>query len=148
MGKNNFDFLRLLFATFVIITHSYPLSGTIECDWLCEITNSKMLFSYLGVRGFFIISGYLIFQSLLRSKGLVDYYWKRFLRLFPALLLVLLLTVILAPLVYDSNVSYLSNPSIYSYVYKNMSLYRLQYTIPGVFENNIYFSSFAEMNDL
>ncbi|GAB3711805.1 acyltransferase family protein [Flavobacterium koreense] len=141
MGKNNFDFLRLLFATFVIITHSYPLSGNIECDWLCEITNSKMLFSYLGVRGFFIISGYLIFQSLLRSKGLVDYYWKRFLRLFPALLVVLLLTVILAPLVYDSNVSYLSNPSIYSYVYKNMSLYRLQYTIPGVFENNIYGSA-------
>jgi peptidoglycan/LPS O-acetylase OafA/YrhL len=136
--KNNFDFLRLLFAVFVIVSHSYPLSGSKTCDWLCDVTNGKVEFSYIGVKGFFIISGYLIFQSLLRSKNLVDYFWKRFLRLFPALLIVLLLTIILAPIVYESNVYYFENKSIYSYIYKNFSLFRLQYGIPGVFERNIY----------
>lgn len=81
MHKNNFDFLRLLFAFFVIITHSFSLSGLRECDALCKITPNHINLSYLGVRGFFIISGYLIFQSLVRSKGLIDYYWKRILRL-------------------------------------------------------------------
>lgn len=136
--NNNFDFLRLLFAIFVIVSHSYPLSASSSCDLLCLLTDQKLVFSYIGVSGFFIISGYLIFQSLLRSESLVDYFWKRFLRLFPALFVVLLLTILLAPIVYEGNVSYWSNKSSYSYFYKNLSLFRLQYSIKGVFENNVY----------
>lgn len=136
--QNNFDFLRLLFAVFVIISHSYPLSGSESCDWLCDLTNGKLLLSYIGVKGFFIISGYLIFQSLLRSKDWMDYFWKRFLRLFPALFVVLVLTAVFAIFVYEGTTFYFTNKSIYSYIYKNLSLFRLQYGIPGVFENNIY----------
>ena len=83
---NNFDFLRLLFAVWVIITHSYPLTGQPEQDLLWKITNGQTAFSYISVRGFFAISGYLIIQSLLRSNNLMDYYWKRILRIFPACL--------------------------------------------------------------
>ncbi|WP_213279602.1 hypothetical protein [Chryseobacterium indologenes] len=75
--SNNFDFLRLVFASLVIITHSYALSGATQGDPLSQLTNSQMEFSYLGVHGFFIISRYLIFKSLLRCKGLLDYYWKK-----------------------------------------------------------------------
>lgn len=89
---NNFDFLRLLLASFVIITHSYPLTGREEHDWLYQITNGQTLFSYIAVRGFFAISGYLIFQSMLQSKNIINYYWKRFLRIFPGLFIVLLLS--------------------------------------------------------
>ncbi|ESU20799.1 hypothetical protein FCR2A7T_11130 [Flavobacterium cauense R2A-7] len=139
LHNNNFDFLRLIFALFVIVSHSYPLSGIENCDALCELTNGQMHFSYIGIKGFFIISGYLIFQSLNRSKGIVDYYWKRVLRLFPALLVVLLLTILLAPLVYEnSTVSYFSNETVWSYFYNNLSLYRMQYAIDGVFEKNPY----------
>lgn len=136
--ENNFDFLRLLFAIFVTVSHSYPLSGSQSCDWLCELTKGKLLFSYIGVKGFFIISGYLIFQSLLRSKNWINYFWKRFLRLFPALLVVLILTVVFGVFVYEGNIFYFKNKSIYSYIYKNFSLFRLQYGISGVFENSIY----------
>jgi len=139
LHNNNFDFLRLIFALFVIVSHSYPLSGIENCDALCELTNGQMHFSYIGIKGFFIISGYLIFQSLNRSKGIIDYYWKRVLRLFPALLVVLLLTILLAPLVYENSaVSYLSNKTGWSYFYNNLSLYRMQYAIDGVFEKNPY----------
>ena len=61
MHKNNFDFLRLVFAVFVIITHSYSISGIKEIDILSQLTNGQTALSYVGVRGFFIISGYLIF---------------------------------------------------------------------------------------
>lgn len=135
---NNFDFLRLLFAIFVIITHSYPLSGDKGFDGLGAVTGGNLQFSYVGVKGFFIISGYLIFQSLLRSKSWVDYFWKRILRLFPALFIVLFLTVLLLPFVYDGTVCYYENKKVYSYVFRNLSLIKLQYSIPGVFEKNVY----------
>ena len=70
MHKNNFDFLRLLFAIFVVITHSYSLSRIDENGLIAQLTGGQTSFSYLGVAGFFIISGYLIFQSMLRSSSL------------------------------------------------------------------------------
>lgn len=134
--KNNFDFLRLLLASFVIITHAYPLSGLPECDWLCQLSGGQALLSKVGVEGFFILSGYLIYQSLVRSASLVDYFWKRSLRIFPALLLVLTLTVVLAAFVYEGAVPYWQNRSVWTYIPNNMLLYRTQYGIDGVFEHN------------
>jgi peptidoglycan/LPS O-acetylase OafA/YrhL len=142
MHKNNFDFLRLIFAVFVIITHSYPLSGIIEEDILFQITHGQTSLSYIGVRGFFVISGFLIFQSLLRSKSLTDYYWKRVLRLFPALFIVLLLTVLLGVFVYQgSPLDYFASKSVRTYIPNNLTLYSLQYHISGVFETNPYKSA-------
>ena len=50
---NNFDFLRLLFASVVIITHSFKLSGFKDQDWLSQITDNQLSFSYIGVRSIF-----------------------------------------------------------------------------------------------
>lgn len=133
--RNNFDFLRLLFALFVVITHSYPLSGVKECDLLCQYSYGQAQLSNIGLQGFFIISGYLVFQSLQRSKNVIDYYWKRIIRLFPALIVMLLFTVlIIAPMCYDNpSVSYWRNAEMYSYMSRNLSLYFIQYGIKGVF---------------
>ncbi len=126
----------MLFAGCVIVTHSYPLAGSQECDWLCQISNGQYTFSWIAVRGFFVISGYLIFQSLERSGDLADFYWKRILRLFPALAVVLILTVILGPFVYEHDTAYLLNKKVRTYIPNNLRLYRLQYDIPGIFDQN------------
>jgi peptidoglycan/LPS O-acetylase OafA/YrhL len=126
----------LLFAGCVIVTHSYPLAGSQECDWLCQVTNGQYTFSWIAVRGFFVISGYLIFQSLERSNDLADFYWKRILRLFPALAVVLILTVVLGPFVYENDTMYLLNKKVRTYIPNNLRLYRLQYDIPGIFDQN------------
>lgn len=136
MNKNNFDFLRLLFAFFVIITHSYSLSGLKECDILCQITPNHINLSYIGVRGFFIISGYLIFQSVMRSKGLIDYYWKRLLRLIPGLFVVLLLTVLLAQFIYHGSIPYWHNRHVLMYLPNNLTLFKTQMSFEGIFETN------------
>lgn len=134
--KNNFDFLRLAFAIFVLFTHCYALLGLGSGDWLSTFLNGQTTFSYLGVRGFFIISGFLIFQSLLRSRSLANYYWKRILRLFPALIVMLLLTFALLSFVYVGSGSYFEKTSPWTYVFNNLSLYNLQFSIVGVFDNN------------
>lgn len=138
MHRNNFDFLRLIFALSVVVTHAFPLSATNWTDPLGNWTHDQICLSYIGVRGFFIISGYLIFQSLERSRGLVDYFWKRALRLWPALAVVLGLTVVLGQFVYDAAVAgpYWSNPEVWSYFPRNITLYALQPKINGVFSTN------------
>ena len=137
MHRNNFDFLRLFFAILVVIHHCNPLSGTAEQDTLFYLTNGKISLTYIGVRGFFIISGFLIFQSLIRSKDLLDYFTKRLLRIYPALIAVLLFTVFACALAYNGSlINYFTNIKTWSYAIVNLSMVKGQSTIPGVFENN------------
>lgn len=139
---NNLNFLRLLFATFVLITHSFALTGEGDSDFIYQLTHKAYSLSYVGVSGFFIISGFLIFKSAERSKIVTGYLYKRFRRIFPALFVVLFLTAfILAPSIakVDLKNYYLSNIP-YLYVVNNIQLFlRIDSTcIPGVFVHNPY----------
>ncbi len=143
INGSNFDFLRIVFALFVIISHSYPISGIPEKEeWLLKITNNEISFSYLGVAGFFAISGYLVIQSLLRSKNLINYFMKRVLRIYPALLCVLTVTILLGVFVYHGSAKdYVENASVWTYVPYNLSLFKLQYSISGIFADNPFKNS-------
>ncbi len=119
MHKNNFDFLRLCFALFVLITHSYVLSGE-NNDGLNSLTNGQTNFSNIGLKGFFIISGYLIFESLIRSKNWLDYFGKRFLRIFPAYIVVLIFGFLIGLfLTHQQYGQYVTSKDSWSYIYQN-----------------------------
>lgn len=132
---NNFDFLRLLFASLVIVSHSYVLTDHPEL--LFQLTDGQVTFGALSVDVFFIMSGYLILTSLKFSKSPQSYLWKRLLRLFPGLFLLLLLSLLLLPVVY-TGANIFREPSFWTYLPNNLSLYRVQYFVNHVFENNIY----------
>jgi peptidoglycan/LPS O-acetylase OafA/YrhL len=133
IDENNFDFLRLLFAAFVVVTHSYFFTGYGDKDFLYSFTQGQTTLSYIGVRGFFIISGYLIFQSVQRSSSFNNYLWKRFLRLYPALFIALVFTVCICFFLYEGTLKqYLTNVDTWTYVTNNILLYNLQYGIKGV----------------
>ncbi|MFN8282455.1 MAG: acyltransferase [Chitinophagales bacterium] len=137
MHKNNFDFLRLTFALLVVVHHSFPLSGASEQDILYYATNGVLSFSYIGVRGFFVISGFLIFPSLMRSKNLVDYFVKRVLRIYPGLFVVLAITLFFCMFFYNGSMfSFFKMKETYTYIPVNLSLIKLQNYIPGVFGDN------------
>jgi peptidoglycan/LPS O-acetylase OafA/YrhL len=134
--QNNFDFLRILFAVFVLITHAYMFTGISDCDWLCQLSGGQTYFTDIAVKGFFIISGYLVYQSMQRSSSTIDYLWRRILRIYPGMIVVLLLTVCLGWLVYQGIVPYWQNRSVWTYVPYNLSLYIKQTVIEGVFQSN------------
>jgi len=141
MLNNNFNFLRLVFALLVVVSHSYSLAlgGTSPGDYLARLTNGQVSFSFIGLSGFFSISGYLVFQSLNRSKSLWDYFKKRILRIFPGLFTVLFLTLLLGYFVYDSDLkSYVSNASVWTYLPRNFFLLKSQFEIEGIFTKNPY----------
>lgn len=133
--KNNFDFLRLLFSSLVIFSHSFPLTKTDEV--LLKLTNNQVDFGSLSVDVFFIISGYLIFNSLKFSKTPVNYLFKRCLRLFPALFFMLVISLLILILVYTGDTIF-KQQDFYSYLPNNLSLYRIQYHVSNVFEGNPY----------
>lgn len=142
MRKNNFDFLRLLFASFVIITHSFVLLGLESFEPLSNLTQGQINFSFIGLRGFFIISGFLIYKSLESSFNMQDYIWKRVLRVFPALIFLGIITsFLIAPLLSKvSFVEYFSNKNIYLFLITSVSLFIKNdiKCLPGLFINNPY----------
>lgn len=132
---NNFDLLRILFAWFVIVSHSYVLNGVGESDLLGQLTDNYLILSFIGVKGFFVISGYLILQSLTRSKSVIDYLAKRMLRIFPGLIVLLMLTLLAIYFIYPhTELPYFLNPAIYKYFIGNTLLFMPHFYIPGVFE--------------
>lgn len=131
---NNYDLIRLLAACSVIISHSYIIIGLQEEDFLSKHTRSNICFSDLGVWTFFIISGFLITQSLDRSKNFLDFIWKRFIRIYPALIVVVLLSMfVLGPAITDYSLpDYFECPQLYRYGI-SASLIQMHFALPGVF---------------
>ncbi|QLL56891.1 acyltransferase family protein [Empedobacter falsenii] len=134
-SSNNFDFLRLIFASLVIVSHSFPLTG--KQEWFEVHTNGQFGLGSLSVNIFFVLSGYLIFISLKYSKTIKNYLWKRLLRLYPALIILVLVTMIILPIFYTGN-NIFSEASYRSYPHRVLSLYKVQYEVNHVFETNPY----------
>ena len=96
---NGFGFLRLLFASLVIVAHTPEIrDGNRSRELLTQVFHS-LSFGELAVDGFFVISGYLITCSYLQSRSLKDYMIQRVRRIFPGFLAAYLVCIlIVAPL--------------------------------------------------
>ncbi|MBX3489207.1 acyltransferase [Parvibaculum sp.] len=135
--NNNFDLIRIIAAACVLVSHSFPIAiGSGAGEPLAQWTGYSLGFISVGV--FFAISGYLITRSFDRRNDVRIFLLSRCLRIFPGLLFVLLATVIILGMVVTefSWTAFLSDSRSLAYVPRNLSLYALQYDLPGVFEEN------------
>jgi peptidoglycan/LPS O-acetylase OafA/YrhL len=128
--QNNFDALRLLGATLVIVGHSYVLTNNTPVPRLGGIPLQT-----LGVCIFFAVSGNLITASWRRDPNLRRFVQRRALRVFPALWVVIALTVLVLGPVFSSVAlpDYFTSSSTWTYL--SGALLVPQYTLPGVFES-------------
>ncbi|MEO6838356.1 MAG: acyltransferase [Ginsengibacter sp.] len=136
-SANNITLLRHFAAFFVLISHSYDLTGNFDNEFLRKISGQSISFSRIGLIIFFFISGFLITQSLVSSTSIRQFIWKRFLRIYPALIMLMVLTVfILGPVFTSLPVKqYFSSPETWEYFF-GTSLIRLRFVLPGVFDGN------------
>lgn len=86
---NNFDLIRLFAATQVLAIHVVEHMGGDVHNFVRDLADR-----FPGVPIFFAISGFLISQSFERSKGVPDYFFRRCLRIYPALYACLAFTVL------------------------------------------------------
>ncbi len=141
--SNNFDLLRMLAAVCITFTHSYNLIGLNNEEPLMKASSGRYDFSFIGLCIFFSISGYLIAKSACTSTSILNYCWKRFLRIQPLLILVCVLTIfVLGPLFTSlSSKDYFTNISTWTYWRNIFPATGVQFTLPGVFTTNIVESS-------
>jgi len=90
---NNFDLLRLLAALQVVIGHS--LEHLQINDGFVFFIYNNLLKYFPGVPIFFFLSGFLIFWSFDRNQDLKNYFKNRLYRIYPALWVCFILTLIL-----------------------------------------------------
>lgn len=137
---NNFDALRLLAAASVIFSHSFLVAqGTQDREPLIRLTGNQSILGLCGVFVFFAISGFLVTQSWERTGSTPRYLLKRCLRIFPGLIVALVLSAfVLAPIVTTLPPgSYFARPEPYRYVASNALLSVKAHELPGVlFANN------------
>ncbi len=88
-GRNALNFLRLCFALLVIFSHSIILGG-----YRSETLWGHGTLGDIAVDAFFAVSGFLIAASATRN-GALRYLWQRFLRIFPAFWVCLVVTALL-----------------------------------------------------
>lgn len=133
--QNAIGFLRLLLAIFVVIQHSFALLN--QSDPLTTLNLSN--FGAIGVDSFFILSGFLITSSWLRSKSIINYLWRRVLRIFPAFWVCITITALLiAPIMAflsskEINLSFVYNQL--TYIFKNFGLIINQPDISNLTDN-------------
>ncbi len=132
---NNLNLIRMLAALAVLVSHAWPITmGPDAAQPLRELVGFEL--GTMAVFAFFAISGFLVTRSFERQPSIRTWVLARMLRIFPALLVVLLLTaLVLGPAVTSLTWrDYFSDPSVFSYVLKNLLLVAPQHTLPGVFE--------------
>jgi peptidoglycan/LPS O-acetylase OafA/YrhL len=132
LSANNFDLLRLIFASIVCVVHAQQLSGMGELTLITQFLSSTV-----AVKAFFVVSGYLIFMSFDRSSSLWAYAQKRARRIYPAYFTVIALCSIGLVLVSERSFVDFFSAAWLKYVAVNLFfLSFLKQDLPGVFETN------------
>ncbi len=137
---NNFNLIRIAAALAVLVSHSFALSmGTGDAEPFRH--SLGMTIGSIAVDVFFITSGFLVTASLLARQSAIEFIWARFLRIFPALAVMLLLTVFFLGVIFTSLPlnDYFADSKIYFYLLKCSTLvFGIEYQLPGVFADNPY----------
>jgi peptidoglycan/LPS O-acetylase OafA/YrhL len=128
--ENNFNLLRFIAASMVILYHSRP--G--HADWIFRHTGGRESYGSVPVLLFFAISGFLVTQSFINSGSLKTFLAARALRIFPGLWAAIPFTIIASS--FASPVpwgKYLTHPQTLRYWWHNSLLWDLQFNLPGAF---------------
>jgi peptidoglycan/LPS O-acetylase OafA/YrhL len=133
---NNFNLIRLMAALSVLFSHSVAVLGL--------PSSREFFFDHLGlslaemaVDVFFVTSGFLVAGSLVNRGDVIAFLWARALRIYPAIWVMLILTVfVLAPaLTMLPPADYFASPKTHDYFVKCATLIGgVRYSLPGVFE--------------
>ncbi len=128
---NSLNLFRLVLAATVLIAHSFYTTG----NGVGPHVRGENLGGW-AVAGFFVISGFLITRSRLRTAA-GDYLLHRIVRIFPAFLVCLLVTAaVFGPLAmliqYGTLQGYVTSAvTPLQFVWSNIALYMNEYTIGG-----------------
>lgn len=137
---NNFNLIRIIAAFAVLVDHSYPLIfGKSATELLATSLGNSI--SGIAVDVFFFTSGFLVTRSLFTRQDIRNFARARFLRIYPALWVMILLIVFgLGPIISSDSIGrYFSDMYTYRYLFRDSILFTgIRFNLPGVFDHNAY----------
>jgi peptidoglycan/LPS O-acetylase OafA/YrhL len=137
-GSDNYLLLRHIAAALLIYSHSYALAGVAGGSDLIARLLPGFYGGKVAVLLFFAISGFLVTNSYLRRPQLQRFVAARVLRIYPAYVVCLIVTVVVVGLFFTrlTASAYFTDPATSRYLLHNLGLSGLQYTLPGAFEGS------------
>jgi peptidoglycan/LPS O-acetylase OafA/YrhL len=132
LRDNNFDALRLIFASMVVLYHEGILSQAKSLDWCLHVSAS------FAVQAFFVVSGFLVTMSFENSSSAKSYALKRLRRITPAYIVVIIVAALgLSTLSTLPLNAYFGNREFWRYLGFNLMLSNFSApNLPGVFQSN------------
>lgn len=132
--SNNFNIIRIIAAFLVIFGHMYYIMGQ---GASLPLFGGQQI-QVVGVKILFVLCGYFITKSWISDQHVGRYALKRLFRIYPALIVLVLLSVfVLGPIMTNIAVGdYFASGNTWAY-FKNLILSPV-YGLPGVFTNNAY----------
>ncbi|WP_426690363.1 acyltransferase family protein [Rhodanobacter ginsengiterrae] len=124
---NNFDGLRLVASLMVLVSHQFVLLGMHE-----STLAQGMTLGSIAVAMFFAMSGYLVTESWFHDPHIMRFAMRRFLRIWPALIVATLVIVIAGAALSTLPLHEYFGRETRRFITFNAQL-RAYYTLPGVF---------------
>jgi peptidoglycan/LPS O-acetylase OafA/YrhL len=131
-----FDVVRLLAALMVIFSHAFTTTGTHEPHPI-RFGTLGVTWGHIGVAIFFVTSGFLVTESWWRRPGAGGFLRKRVLRIWPAFLVVIAVSVfVVGPIATDHSLhAYFASPQTWRYLLRNAVMSPIVFVLPGVFRH-------------
>jgi peptidoglycan/LPS O-acetylase OafA/YrhL len=143
--ENNFRIIRHLAAAIVIYSHAFIVNEGMAAASAREPFKAMFGISIgeIAVDVFFVVSGFLVTHSLMSRGSLADFFLSRTLRIYPALIVLALLSAfVLGPLTTDLPLSqYFSSKAVYGFAILDslmLTPIHIRFSLPGVFANLPY----------
>jgi len=130
--NNNLTLVRLVLASAVIVSHCYfQQTGIDETDWLSPWLGVPV--SWLAVDGFFFLSGFLVFRSLVRHHDRPRFFMARLARMYPALLAFVLGTTLIGIAYTTADLRQYFTGETLRFLLGNLSFIKAYYSLSGVY---------------
>lgn len=128
MKVNNFDFLRHFLAFSVVWHHFIILTRNEHSFIIFDVIDSNV-----AVKAFFVISGLLIWVSATRTRTIGAYVLKRFFRLYPALIFILVIMSLTSLFFYEQSFDEVLTYLAWNSIFLNF----MHPCIGDMFDNNV-----------
>lgn len=128
-----FEMLRLVAASAVVFHHSLKIEHDIvRDDWLFQFSDGYTQLGLFAVSVFFALSGFLITPGLVKSGNVIGYLSRRFMRIMPLLVTIVVVTALVIGPLFSSlgPAEYYSSTQTWRYLQTITTFLSLQ--LPGV----------------
>lgn len=131
--NNNFTAVRMIAAWMVIYAHAYTIQPNGKSDIIVNVSRCTHA-GQLSVFIFTFFSGLYIIKSLVENDSVLIFYIKRFMKIYPMLLLSIVFVVVLGALVTTLPLKeYFLHSGTKTYIINNILEIQNEHFLPGVF---------------